>query len=514
MTRPLDVVFITPSSSATAYQDLAKVYAAIEPPTWSLLLAQAMRAKGYGVAILDCDAERLDAAAMVRRVEEMAPRLAVFVLYGQNPNSGTTSMIGGKRYAAALKGALPTLPVAFIGSHVSALPRDVLADPSVDFVLINEGVYGLEQLLAGGLGGGFDRVEGLGFKEDGALKFGKPGRVVPRDRMDIDLPGYAWDLLPKREKPLDLYRAHFWHTNFSHEGRTPFAALYTSLGCQFACSFCMINIVNRTSVEDGVSAADSRGMRHWSPDFILKEFEALAELGVETVRLSDEMFFLNRKYYHPILQGIVDRGLSFNMWAYSRVDSVRPGELDLFKQAGVNWLCLGIEAGNRSVRREVSKGSFEEIDIQDVVGTIRDHDISVLGNYIFGFPEDTRETMQETLDLALELNTEHANFYPCQALPGSPLYLQAVAEGWPLPEDYEEFAFLSYECRPLPTHSLSAAEVLRFRDEAWQTYFTAPAYLDLVESRFGKTQRENVEAMAKIALKRKLLGDPPPEIAA
>ena len=54
--------------------------------------------------------------------------------------------------------------------------------------------------------------------------------VVPQDRMDIDMPGYAWDLLPYRTRPLDLYRAHFWHAEFDHEKRTPFAAIYTSLG--------------------------------------------------------------------------------------------------------------------------------------------------------------------------------------------------------------------------------------------------------------------------------------------
>jgi len=63
--------------------------------------------------------------------------------------------------------------------------------------------------------------------------------------MDEDLPGYAWDLLPYREKPLDPYRAHFWHTQFDHAIRIPFVAIYTSLGCNFGCDFCMINIVNR-----------------------------------------------------------------------------------------------------------------------------------------------------------------------------------------------------------------------------------------------------------------------------
>ena len=98
-------------------------------------------------------------------------------------------------------------------------------------------------------------------------------------------------------------------------------------------------------------------------------------------------------------------------------------------------------------------------------------------------------------------------FRSCQALPGSPLYHTAVENGWELPNSFEEFAFLSYESRPMRTKYLSAAEVLRFRDEAWQRYFESPGYLSLVEEKFGAVERRNVEQMSEIRLKRKLLGD-------
>jgi hypothetical protein len=74
-----------------------------------------------------------------------------------------------------------------------------------------------------------------------------------------------------------------------------------------------------------------------------------------------------------------------------------------------------------------------------------------------------------------------------------------------LPDSYAGYAFLSYETQPLPTKHVSAADVVRFRDEAWQTYFTYKPYLDLVEKKFGAQERRNVEEMAKIQLKRKLL---------
>lgn len=510
--RPLDVLFIHPDSSAQAYQGLAQTYSAIEPPTWALLLAQSARAKGFGAAILDCDAEKLPLDAAVTRVRELKPRLVVFVVYGQNPNSGTTSMIGATRLAEHIKQDLPALPVAFVGSHTSALPREVLALPFVDIVFLNEGVYALHDLLRGNLRDDLAKVAGIGWKKrdrDGKpmLWLNPPQVVVPQDRMDEDLPGYAWDLLPYRERPLDLYRAHFWHAGFDHGKRTPFAAIYTSLGCNFGCDFCMINIVNRADNGEDVHAAHSRGMRFWSPRFIAAEMEKLAKLGVQTLRISDEMFFLNRRYYEPLLNDVVERDLGLNMWTYSRVDTVRPGALELFKRAGVNWLALGIEAGSQTVRKEVSKGTFQEVNIREVCTTVRDAGIHVISNYIFGFPDDTLETMQQTLDLALELNTEMANMYPCQALPGSPIYRQAIRNGWKLPDSYAGYAFLSYDCEPLATKHVSAAEVLRFRDAAFQTYFTNPAYLDLVGRTFGAQQRANVEDMTKIRLKRRLLGD-------
>lgn len=512
--RRLDILIVNPDSSAKAYQGLAEVYAAIEPPTWALLLAQACRAKGHGVAIMDCDAEKLSVSQALGRVREANPRLLLFCVYGQNPNSGTTSMIGATLLAAAAKEDAPDRPIAFVGSHTSALPREVLAYPFVDIVLLNEGVYALDNLLKSDLRHDLHKVRGIGYKAFGVadeplLVLNAPERVVPSELMDVDLPGYAWDLLPYRERPLDLYRAHFWHAGFDHTRRTPFAAIYTSLGCQFACNFCMINIVNRSSTEDDADASHSKGMRFWSPGFMLGEIEKLARMGVQTLRLSDEMFFLNRRYYEPLLHGIVERGIDVNMWAYSRVDTVREDKLELFKRAGINWLALGIEAGNQVVRQEVSKGSFKDVNIREVCSTIGSSDINIISNYIFGFPDDTLETMQQTLDLALELNTEMANMYPCQALPGSPLYTEARKSGWALPSSYEAFAFLSYESEPLATKYCSPAEVLRFRDEAWQTYFSNPAYLALVEQRFGMQQRANVEDMASIRLKRRLLGDGP-----
>lgn len=503
-----NVCFVVPSSAAKAYQDLSVKYSAIEPPTWALLLAQAVRKNNHDPVILDFDACPTTDEDAAEQVAATKPKLVVFVLYGQNPNSGTTMMIGASSLAKQIRLSHPNLKIAFIGSHASALPHEVIQYSYCDFAFINEGVYGLQMLLETDLENHLDKVPGIWYKQYGLPRpSATPGRIVQTEDMDRVMPGYAWDLLPKDKYLLDKYRSHYWHSNFLDEGRTPFAALYTSLGCSFGCNFCMINIVNRTSYAQDITSTDSRGMRFWSPELMLKEFEYLWENGVRTVRLTDEMFFLNKKYYQPILQGLVDRGMKFNFWAYARVDSVRKDQLELFKEAGVNWLALGIESGNQDVRLEIDKGRFKQVNIRDVVKNIKDAGINVLGNYMFGFPDDTHETMQETLDLALELNCEHANFYAAMALPGSPLYMIAKENKWDLPQSFEEYAFLSYDCKPMRTKYLSGAEVLKFRDDAWHKYFSHEPFLNLVENKFGMKSKENIIEMSKIRLKRKILND-------
>ena len=119
------------------------------------------------------------------------------------------------------------------------------------------------------------------------------------------------------------------------------------------------------------------------------------------------------------------------------------------------------------------------------------------------------ETMQGTLDLALELNTEMANFYSAMAYPGSPLYGIAKKEGWKLPDTYAGFSQHSYETQPLPTKYLRAEQVLEFRDQAWLKYHTNPKFLALLKEKFGQTAVDETLKSTQIKLKRKILEKTP-----
>jgi len=293
----MDVLFVIPNSSKAIYQNLANRFSAIEPPTWALLLASSIRKNKMSCEILDCDALRITDDEAIIKIKESKCRLACFVLYGQQPNQGTFLMIGANSLAKKLKDHHPDIKIGFIGSHISALPMEVLAYPFIDFVFINEGVYALKNLLQTNLKDDLHKVKGIGFKDDdGKSILNKASQIVSEKDLNIELPGYAWDLLPKKNKTLDLYRAHFWHTFFSETDRTPFASVYSSLGCKFGCSFCMINILNRDNTNPGAKSSDFKIMRHWDPIFFVDQLEILANYGVKTIRLSDEMFFLNKKF--------------------------------------------------------------------------------------------------------------------------------------------------------------------------------------------------------------------------
>jgi hypothetical protein len=229
--------------------------------------------------------------------------------------------------------------------------------------------------------------------------------------------------------------------------------------------------------------------------------DVLAKRGVRHIRFDDELFILSPERVERLCDMIIATGYKFNFWVYGRVDTIRESLLSKLKQAGFNWICLGIESANDAVRRNVNKKIRS--DVHTIVKQIQAHDIYVHGNFMFGLPEDTRETMEETLQLAVDLNCEFINFYSVMPLPGSQLYGQACSAGT-TPPTWGAFSQFSFDTQPLPTHHLPAREVLAFRDEAFLRYCENPKYLQFLERRFGSKVLGHVERMLTIKLERRL----------
>jgi radical SAM superfamily enzyme YgiQ (UPF0313 family) len=495
----LDLVLINPSSRTQVYQSLGTKLAAVEPPVWAGLMATFCRRKGLSVAIIDAEAEELVPAEVAERVQDLDPILAAVVVYGHQPSASTQIMTACGLVCTAIKELAPAQPVLLVGGHVAALPERTLREEAADFVAAGEGLHTLVELVEALKSTAPDlaRVPGLWYREDG-VPCHTPDRPLVPD-LDPEMPGPAWDLLP-----MDRYRAHNWHC-LDGLRRQPYAALYTTLGCPYHCSFCCIQAPFRSGERAGGLSATANSYRYWSPDTVLAQIDLLVNrYGVRNLKIADEMFVLNRRHVEGICDRILSRGYDLNIWAYTRVDTIKDGMLEKLKAAGFHWLAFGIEAGADRVRAGVDK-AFDQDEVYEVIGKVRAAGISVIGNYIFGLPEDDAETMQATLDLALDLNCEFANFYSAMAYPGSPLYDLAVRQGVPLPAAWTGYSQHSRDCLPLPTRYLPAREVLRFRDEAFLRYYTSPRYLEMVGQRFGAETVQHIRHMTSYRLERDLL---------
>lgn len=488
MPESLDIVLINPGDRRQIYQGLAEDFSAIEPPFWTAVIATYLRNAGFNVAILDANAEGLSPQETAAKVKELQPLLSAVIVYGSQPSASTQNMTIAGKICRALKETTEA-KVAIAGLHPSALPRQTLIEEKVDFVIQGEGRRTLKALILAIKSDRTDYsgVAGLWYFEDGEIR-NNPLPPLVKD-LDEELPVLAWELLPMQK-----YRAHNWHCFDSLEKRTPYAAIYTSLGCPYSCIFCCINVLFGKPI-----------IRYRSPALVVDEIAFLVnKYGVRNIKIADELFVLDEKHYMTIVDLVIRRGFDLNIWAYARVDTIKPTNLEKMKRAGINWIALGIESANPKVRDGAAKRMYVK-DIKKVVHFIQDAGIRVIGNFIFGLPDDTLETMRQTLNMAIELNCEFVNFYSAMAYPGSRLYDIAMEKGWEIPKEWHGFSQHAYETMPLPTKYVSAKEVLRFRDEAFHAYFANPRYLDMVEEKFGQQVKGHIQEMTKTRLRRKLL---------
>jgi anaerobic magnesium-protoporphyrin IX monomethyl ester cyclase len=492
-----DLLLISPGGGKAVYQNLASEFAAVEPPSLAALFATYLRNTGHSVAIIDQHGEGYSAADVARiATDEYEATLAVLVVYGNQPSASTQHMVAAGEVARAIRSADPQLKIMMTGTHPAALPRRTMQEEAVDFVCSGEGPRTIWQTL---LRLKADKpidmdVPDLYYRVGGVIMNTPSGGLI--DNLDVMMPNAAWDLLPMKR-----YRAHNWHC-FEHiDKRQPYASMHTTLGCPFRCSFCCIQAPFVSGQKGG-----GNSYRMWSPKVVVDELETLiGAWGVRNVKFVDEMFVLNRNHVNGICDLINERKLGdeLNIWAYARVDTVRDEFLSKLRSAGFRWLALGIESASKHVRDGVEKGRFGSEDIIKTVRKVQSAGINVIGNYIFGLPDDTHETMDDTLNLALEANCEFANFYSAMAYPGSKLFKEAPPHV--LPESWIGYSQHSWETTPLPTETLTSAEVLGFRDYAFKRYYADEHYLAMINRKFGQDVVAHLKRMRDQPLPRKLL---------
>lgn len=259
MAGKIDLVLINPGDRNQIFQGLSLEMAAVEPPFWITVIAAYLRNNGYNVRIIDSNGENISPEETAQKVNEFDPKLAAVIVYGSQPSASTQNMSIAGAICKALK-EKTNAKVAIGGLHPSALPRRTMEE-KVDFVVEGEGPYTLRLLLEAlnKNKNDYSKVLGLWYRDNGTV-VNNPKAPLIKD-LDEGLPIAAWDLLP-----MEKYRAHNWHCFDDIENRTPYAAIYTSLGCPYSCVFCCIN-----------APFGKPGIRYRSPEIVVKEIGLLVK---------------------------------------------------------------------------------------------------------------------------------------------------------------------------------------------------------------------------------------------
>ena len=393
--KGIDLALVNPNSREL-FGGLSE-FTAIEPPFWAGLIASFVREHGLEVRIIDAEAEDWSSGQTAEKIAESNPRLVVITLQGQAPTtSSTPKMPAASRLLNHLKREAPEVKTMLWGLHPSALPEKTLREEPVDFVCQGEGFYTIVNLLhqLRTWGGRFVGANGLWYLNH--------GNVIPSPRAPLlvseRLPAVAFDLLP-----MDKYRAHNWLCLDDLDRRQPYGITYTSLGCPFKCFFCSAHALYK-----GIG---SPSVRFRNPEMVIKEIGLLVEqYGVRNIKFMDEILNLREDHLTRICDLIIERHYDLNMWAEVSIPTMTPKMLDKMKKAGINWLAYGIESAVESVRHGISKG-FTQDKARGIIEMTREAGINIEGNFCFGLPEDTMETMRATLDIAKAYNFEWVNFY-------------------------------------------------------------------------------------------------------
>jgi len=289
---------------------------------------------------------------------------------------------------------------------------------------------------------------------------------IPPPSELIKIKRARWELLD-----MSKYRAHNWHCLHDLDSRSGYASLYTSFGCPYQCNFCNIHTIY-----------EGRKVYYRDPQDVIDEIDLLVnKYGVRNLKFCDELFTLNHDHVNAICSGIKDYHL--NIWAYARVGTVDRRLLHTMKEAGINWLAYGFESGNQRVKEKANKYYAEEKAFEARL-LARQAGINIIGNFMFGLPEDTIRTMCETLQMADRLNCEWVNFYCAMAYPGSKLY-KGENTDWGSYNQYGDIAV--------------PKEVKDFRDWAFNRYFGSPRYLSMIKDKFGDKAVEHINHMLEVS---------------
>lgn len=368
-----------------------------------------------------------------------------------------------KTYIEIIKDIDPNIVTVVGGPHPSALPRETHEYFGADYGFKGDSEKGFSafcDLLAeagpqelANSPAELRKIPGLIWKSDKGLTNVNP-IWIPMDLDEIPMP--AWDLMPPDRYPLSPHAAFM--QNF------PVSPMMVSRGCPFDCTFCASFITK------------GRQVRYRSVDNVIAEIRHLIEnYGIKEIQFIDDNFTLRRSYVKQFCQRIIDEGLKFSWCCPNgvRLDTLRPDMLELMREAGCYSLSVGIESGSQRVL-DFTKRDTPMKMIEEKVDMIGEAGIETVGFFILGFPTEKPSEIEETIDFALRLNLERANFMNYHPFPGTESwhYLRHAGEMERVNPYSQSFAEVAY----IPK-GMTRAKLKGLQRQAFLRFYLRPKYL-------------------------------------
>lgn len=405
----------------------------IRPPLGLAYLAAVLENR-HKIRILDLSLYTESDAALIQTLKNFEPDIVGVTCY-------TPFYSSAMNVASLTKKYNPNILVVVGGPHPTILPETCLNE-NVDFVIRGEGEQTFPELLDSlEKSNEFEEIKGVSFKKNGKIIHNE-NRPYIEDLDSLPFPARHYlDL----EKYVDRM-----------EGKR-FTTMLTSRGCPYNCTYCCKNIVGK----------------RWTPrspeNVILEIEEIINKYNFRYIHFHEELFTFRKEWVKKVCELLITKNLNITWSCSSRVDLVTPEILQLMKKAGCIYISYGVESGDEQVLKSLKKGITIE-QVRKAFKYTHKAGITTRAYFMIGVPEDTPETIQKTINLALEIDPDYAQFSIATPYPGTELWDIAKREGM-LKDNFTWDDLLLYEKSVLDTKNLTGKEILKFfynATKAWK----------------------------------------------
>ena len=317
-------------------------------------------------------------------------------------HTSTPSLKNDAKVAEAIKSQKPSTTIGFVGAHAAVLPAETLkASPAIDWVGRKEFDYTCKEVAEGRPLG---EVKGLSYRQDGKVVHNPERELIA----DMDALPWVTDVY-KRDLTVEKYSIGYL--------REPYLSLYTGRGCPAQCIFCL-----------WPQTIGGHRYRVRSADNVAAEMAHAKKLfpQVEEFFFDDDTFTANLPRARDIAKRLKPLGLT---WSCNSRANVNYETLKLLKDCGLRLLLVGYESGNQSILERVKKGVTIP-EAKQFTQHCRDLGLTIHGTFILGLPNETKETIEETIRFAIELDVFSIQVSLAAPYPGTELYELARQNGW------------------------------------------------------------------------------------